>query len=77
MCIRDRVKTAQSLQQEAAKGKQEDDSVLAELLENLVGLVPSAVSAVVSTFASPILAGVVGPVTKHVLRKLGLSGQST
>lgn len=71
------IKTAAALQEEAAKGKQEDDSVLAELLENLVGLVPSAVSTVVSAFASPILAGVVGPATKYVLRKLGMSGQST
>ncbi|MFN8444376.1 MAG: caspase family protein [Caldilineaceae bacterium] len=66
------VTTAQALQREAAKGKQEDDSVLAGLIEDLVGLVPGAVSAVVSAFASPILAGVVGPATRYVLRKLGV-----
>lgn len=66
------VTTAQALQQEAAKGKQEDDSVMAGLIEDLVGLVPGAVSAVVSAFASPILAGVVGPATRYVLRKMGL-----
>jgi hypothetical protein len=36
-----------------------------------VGLVPSAVSAIVSAFGTPILSGVAGPVTKFVLGGLG------
>jgi hypothetical protein len=36
----------------------------------IVGLVPSAASAVVSAFATPILGDVAAPVTKFVLDKL-------
>lgn len=66
------VKTAEALQQEAAKGNKADDSLLADLMEDLVKLVPGAVSAVVGAFASPILVGVAGPVTQHVLKRLGV-----
>lgn len=59
----------QELEQELSKGSQADDSRIAKLLDGIVDLVPSAVSAVVSMFASPILAGVAGPVTKFVLDK--------
>jgi hypothetical protein len=58
------------LKQEAAKGKDADDSVIAKLVDGLVGLVPGAASAVVSAFASPILGGIAGPVTSFVLDKL-------
>ena len=58
------------LQQEAAKGKSANDGVIAKLLEGLVALVPGAVSGVVSAFATPILGGLAGPVTKYVLGKL-------
>jgi hypothetical protein len=40
-------------------------------VKGLVGLVPSAVSAIVSAFGTPILGGVAGPVTKFVLAELG------
>ena len=53
-----------------AKGKDADDSKIAKLLDSLVELVPGAVSTVVSTFASPILAGIAGPVTKFVLERI-------
>ena len=59
-----------ALKQEAAKGKHADDGVMAKLVDGLVGLVPSATSAVVSAFATPILGGLIGPVTKFVLDKL-------
>jgi hypothetical protein len=59
-----------ALKQEAAKGKDADDGVIAKLVDGLVGLVPGAASAVISTFASPILAGIAGPVTSFVINKL-------
>src|SRR5271169_5343620 len=52
-----------ALKQEAAKGKDANDGVIARLVDGLVGLVPGAASAVVSAFAMPILGGVAGPVT--------------
>lgn len=61
---------AEDLKQEAAKGKNADDSRMGKLIDGLVGLVPEGVSAVVSAFASPILGGIAGPVTKFVLDKI-------
>lgn len=62
--------TAQELKAEAGKGEKADDSRVARLIDGLAGLVPGAVAAVVGAFASPILAGVVGPVTQAVLQKI-------
>jgi hypothetical protein len=59
------------LKKEVAKGDKTDDSTLAKLVKGLVGLVPSAVSAVVGAFGTPILSSVAGPVTKFVLGELG------
>lgn len=59
-----------ALEEELSKGKHADDSRVADLLHGIVDLVPGAVSAVVSIFASPILAGIAGPVTKFVLGRL-------
>ena len=59
----------QEIKAEISKGKQAEDGKVATLLEGLIGLVPGAVSAVVSTFATPILGGIAGPVTKYVLDK--------
>jgi hypothetical protein len=59
-----------ALKQEAAKGKNANDGVVAKLVDGLVGLVPAAASAVVSAFATPILGGIAGPVTGFVLDKL-------
>jgi regulator of protease activity HflC (stomatin/prohibitin superfamily) len=58
------------LKKEAEKGKAANDGVLAKLLDGLVALVPGATTAVVSAFGTPILAGLVGPVTSFVLDKL-------
>lgn len=58
------------LKKEVAKGKNADDSVMARLVDGIVGLVPSAVSAIVSAFGTPILGGIAGPVTKFALDKL-------
>jgi len=59
----------ESLKEELSKGKNADDSLVAKLLEGIIGLVPGAVSSVVGMFASPILGGIAGPVTKFVLEK--------
>ena len=64
------VQQVQELKAEAAKGKQADDGKIAKIVDGLVDLVPEAVKAVLSAFASPILGGVAGPVTKYVLGKL-------
>jgi hypothetical protein len=59
-----------ALKEEAAKGKDANDGVIARLVDGLVGLVPEAASALVSAFATPILGGIAGPVTGFVLDKL-------
>ena len=60
----------EELKAEVAKGKSADDGVVAKLVKGLVGLIPGAVSAVVSAFATPILGGIAGPVTKYVLDEI-------
>src|SRR5947209_20350847 len=42
-----------ALKQEAAKGKDADDGIIAKLADGLVELVPAATNAVVSAFATP------------------------
>jgi hypothetical protein len=64
------VEQVKELKAEVAKGKQADDSKMGKILDGLVAKVPSAVSAVVSIFATPLLSGIVGPVTQYVLDKL-------
>ncbi|HEY6249942.1 MAG TPA: hypothetical protein VI685_08270 [Candidatus Angelobacter sp.] len=59
-----------ALKTEAAKGNKADDGVMAKLVKGIVGLVPGAVSVAVSTFATPILSGIAGPVTKWVLNEI-------
>jgi hypothetical protein len=58
------------LKSEATKGEKADDGVVAKLVKGLVGLIPGAVSTVVTAFATPILGGIAGPVTKYVLDEL-------
>jgi hypothetical protein len=60
----------EALKKEAGKGKNADDTVMAKLVDGIVGLVPGAVSAVVSAFATPLLGGIAGPVTKFALDKI-------
>jgi len=59
-----------ALKSEVAKGRDAKDGVVAKLVEDLVGLIPGAVSAVVSAFATPVLGGIAGPATKYVLDKV-------
>jgi hypothetical protein len=61
---------AKQLEDEVAKGESADDSRTGKLVDGILELVPGAVSAVVAMFGQPILAGVVGPVTKFVLEKV-------
>ena len=61
----------QDLEAEVAKGDEADDSRMAGLINDLVDLVPGAVGATVSVFASPILGGIAGPVTDFVLKRIG------
>jgi|SRR6266446_1584940 len=60
----------EELKSEAAKGKNAKDGVVAKLVDGLVGLVPTAVSAVVGAFATPLLGAFAGPATKYVLDKI-------
>jgi len=61
---------AEELKKEVAKGKEANDGVMAKIVDGLVALVPGAVGAVVGMFATPILGGIAGPVTKYVLDKI-------
>jgi hypothetical protein len=59
-----------ALKQEAAKGKNANDRTIADLVDGLAKLIPGAVSAVASAFATPILGGIAGPITSFVLDNL-------
>jgi hypothetical protein len=70
--------TLASLKNEAEKseqGEKPDDTVIAGLLKGLAGLVPSAVSAIVSAFGTPILGALAGPATQLALKELGVDRQ--
>jgi hypothetical protein len=58
------------LKSEVSKGKSARDGTVAKLVEGLAGLIPNAVSAVVSAFGTPLLGGIAGPATKYVLEKV-------
>lgn len=57
----------EQLKDEASKGKKADDGIMATLLKGLVGLVPTAITAVASAFGGPILGAIAGPATKAVI----------
>jgi hypothetical protein len=63
-------RTLAALKQEAAKGKDANDGMVAKLVDGLLELVPGAASTVVSAFATPILGAIAGPITGFVLDKL-------
>ena len=65
--------TMQALQQEAAKGEGADDEVIGGLIQDMVDLVPGAVSAVGAVFGGPLLSGLAGPATRFVLRRIGVT----
>ena len=64
------VEKVEQLKTEVAKGKEADDPKLGKIVDGIVDLVPAAVGAVVSMFATPLLGGIAGPVTKYVLDKI-------
>jgi hypothetical protein len=57
----------EELKAEAAKGEKADDTIVAKLINGIVDLVPGAVAAVTSIFATPILGALAGPATRFVL----------
>ena len=59
-----------ALKLEVAKGERADDTIVAKIIESLVKGVPAAATAVVSSFANPLLGAVAGPVTAYVIEKL-------
>jgi hypothetical protein len=59
----------EGLKAEAAKGEQADDAIIANIVNGLPGLVPKALGAILSLFATPIPSGIARPVTKIVLHK--------
>lgn len=60
----------QELQSELSKGPNANADRLNKIIDGLVEMVPSALSAIVSMFANPILATLVGPATKFVLDRI-------
>jgi len=58
---------AQELHAELSKGQNANADRLNKVIDGLVEMVPSALGAVVSMFASPLLGALVGPATKLVL----------
>ncbi len=64
------VRQVQALKAEVAKGEQAEDTTVGRILERLATMVPGAIGAIVSMFATPLLRGIAGPVTKFVLDKL-------
>ena len=64
------VQQVDDLKAEVAKDKDAEDSRIGRLLDGLAAMVPGAIGSLVSTFATPLLAAVTGPVTKFVLDKL-------
>lgn len=64
------VQQVNELRSEIEKGKPAEDSKIAGIVEGLTKMVPGAIGTVVSLFATPILGGIAGPVTKYVLDRL-------
>jgi hypothetical protein len=60
----------EQLKAEVTKGDHADDRRIGKIVEGLVTMVPGAVGTIVGIFATPILSGIAGPVTKYVLDKL-------
>ncbi len=64
------VQAVTQLENEVKKGRAADDGRMSRLIDSLVSLVPGAVSAVVSAFGSPLLAGIAGPTTQAILDRI-------
>ena len=64
------MQSVEKLETELAKGSSADDRTVARLIDGLVDIAPGAVAALVSAFASPLLAPLAGPATQYVLDKI-------
>lgn len=64
------VQAVTELENEVKKGRAADDGRMSSLIDSLVRLVPGAVSAVISAFGSPLLAGIAGPATRAILDRI-------
>ena len=60
----------QSLVEEAAKGGEAEDTLVAGLIERLIYMIPETAETLKSIYQSPPLANQVGPVTSYVLAKI-------
>jgi hypothetical protein len=60
----------EALKGEMGKSGGANDEAVADLVDGLAELVPDAASAAISAFSTPILGGIIGPVTKFALQKL-------
>jgi len=63
-------KKMQALLHEVSNGNRADDSNMAELIDDLIGLVPDVASAIVSVFSLPVMADIAGPITSFVLKRI-------
>ena|GEM_PF-1337293 len=68
----DAVETANALKDELSKVNEAQDGKVGDLVGKLGNLIPSAATAFSTAFGQPVLAALVGPVTKHFLEKLGI-----
>lgn len=66
-----------ALKTELSKNDETSDGMIATIVQGLVDKVPAAISHVISLFASPILGGIAGPLTRSVLDKLKGSHENT
>lgn len=66
------VSNANPKKEKSPSGKKDEaqDGILANLVTDLVDMVPGAVAAVVSAFATPLLAGIAGPVTNFAIKQI-------
>lgn len=64
------VRQVEELKAEVGKDSDADDSKMAKIVDGLAAMIPGAIGTIVSLFATPILSGVAGKVTKSVLEKL-------
>jgi hypothetical protein len=63
---------AEQLKEELNKGKAANDEKIGGLLDDLAKLLPNAVNAIGAVFGQPLLAGLAGPVTTFILKRLGI-----
>jgi len=66
----DALRDLEKLKQEVTRGERADHRVITKLLDRIVDLVPDAIKSLATAFGNPLLAGVAGPATEHLLKKL-------